>query len=93
MHGWERVRIYTCLGSDHLVCLSTRLAVVKYFQNGCSLGIFSRFDVFLQPILCGTAEAKQTRRTGAARRWRHRDLLSVISFWVTPDLNGDDILP
>ena len=52
------VCVYTCLRSDHLVCFSPGFPFSKSFRDGCSLGTFSRFDLFLQPILRGKAEAK-----------------------------------
>lgn len=55
-----------CLGSDHLVCFSPGFPFAKSSRDGCSLGTFSRFDLFLQPILHGKAEAQ----TDSANRSR-----------------------
>lgn len=55
-----------CLGSDHLVCFSPGFPFAKSSRDGCSLGTFSRFDLFLQPISHGKAEAE----TDSANRSR-----------------------
>lgn len=85
--------VYTCLGSDHLVCFTPGFPFPKSFRDGCSLGTFSRFDLFLQPILRGKAEANTDSANRSRSQMEGPDSFTVVSFWVVPDFNGDDILP